>query len=126
MTIKNIREYENAHIVLWLVKDFCWCTGLHLLGMSMVLPTLLVAIDITRRSRQHLSDLWTNIAVCFWICANAIWMTGEFFFNDGFRSYAQVFFVIGLASLALYYLVLRRRQKNIQADVANHVAVVLE
>jgi hypothetical protein len=31
-------------------------------------------------------------------------MTGEFFFDDHFRPYAMVFFTLGLAVIAYYYL----------------------
>jgi hypothetical protein len=52
----------------------------------MILPTLLVAIDITRRARRDAAEFWHNLAMCAWICANAVWMTGEFFFNDSWRT----------------------------------------
>jgi hypothetical protein len=74
------------------------------LGMLMIIPTLYVAIDITWRSRNIRTDLFHNVAVTLWICANATWMTGEFFFDDHFRPYAMVFFTLGLAVIAYYYL----------------------
>jgi len=104
---KTVREYENAHIVLWLIKDSCWVSGTRWLGMLMILPTLLVAIDIAWKSRHDPHDLWTNIAVCWWIVANATWMTGEFYAGDTWRPYAEISFGLGLASLALYYGVLK-------------------
>ena len=98
---QNIREYENLHIALWLVKDTCWCLSqnlpfMKLPGMLMIIPTLFVAVDITLRSRKELSDLFHNTAVCLWISANATWMTGEFFYEDSFRPFAMIFFVAGL------------------------------
>lgn len=72
----------------------------------MIIPTLFVALHIAYKSRKNIPDLFHNIAVCLWITANAIWMTGEFFFNDTFRPYATVFFVMGLIVVAFYYLVL--------------------
>lgn len=77
--------------------------------MIMILPTLVVAIDIAWKSRHDLHDLWTNIAVCFWIVANATWMTGEFFYDDRWRPAARIFFVAGLLSLTWYYAILRGR-----------------
>lgn len=103
MPFKTLREIENGHIVLWLIKDTCWCTGFKPLGMLMIIPTLAVAAHITWSSRNDAHDLWTNIAVCFWIMANAVWMTGEFYFNDGLRPVAYVFFALGLLSLVAYY-----------------------
>lgn len=70
----------------------------------MILPTLLVAIDIARRSRHETAEFAHNLAVCMWICANATWMTGEFFFNDSWRPYATVFFGLGVFALASHYI----------------------
>ncbi len=101
---KSVRDYENAHIVLWIFKDSCWVCNWRWLGMAMILPTLAVAIDLARRSRRDRTELSHNLAVCFWIAANATWMTGEFFFADRWRAYASVFFTLGLAALAWNYL----------------------
>jgi hypothetical protein len=72
-------------------------------GTVMILPTLAVAIDIARRSWHDRLEFTHNLAVCFWICANAVWMIGEFFFDDSLRRYSAVFFRSGLrgAGLAL-------------------------
>jgi uncharacterized membrane protein (GlpM family) len=102
---KNIREYENLHIALWLLKDTCWVMSFKVGGMIMIVPTLLVAIHLTWRSRKNISDLFHNIAVCLWISANAIWMTGEFFFNDTLRPYSTVLFLIGIVVVAFYYAI---------------------
>jgi hypothetical protein len=101
---KEIREYENLHIVLWLLKDTCWAMLWKTGGMVMIVPTFLVAIHIAYRSRKNTADLFHNIAVCLWITANGIWMSGEFFFEDGLRNYALVFFILGLIVVAFYYL----------------------
>ena len=102
---KKIREYENLHIALWLLKDTCWVMTWRIPGMLMIIPTLLVAIHIAWKSKDHLDDLFHNIAVCLWIAANATWMTGEFFYEDTLRSYAAVFFALGLIVVAIYYLI---------------------
>lgn len=70
----------------------------------MIVPTLVVAIHLTWRSRNNLSDLFHNTAVCLWITANATWMTGEFFYNDSLRPYAMIFFAAGLMVVSVYYL----------------------
>jgi hypothetical protein len=101
---KTVREYENAHIVLWLIKDTSWCLGLHWLGVAMILPTLAVAIDIARHSRHDTAEFAHNLAVCCWISANIVWMVGEFFFNDKFRPGAMLFFAAGLGVLAWHYV----------------------
>lgn len=109
---KDIREYENMHIVLWLLKDTCWVMGWKVAGMTMVIPTLFVAIHIAYRSRKNIADLFHNVAVCLWISANATWMTGEFFYNDGLRNYAMIFFVAGIIVVSFYYAVYFRTKRD--------------
>jgi hypothetical protein len=103
---REIREYENFHIVLWLLKDTCWAVGWETGGMIMIVPTFLAGIYIAYRSRKILADFFHNIAVCLWITANGIWMFGEFYFNDDLRNYAMVFFALGLIVVAVYYIFL--------------------
>ena len=110
--IKDIRKYENLHIAFWLVKDACWCMLFKPLGMLMIIPTLYVAVDLTWRSRQDKTNLFHNIAITLWICANATWMTGEFYVNDTLRPYAMVFFGLGLAVVAYYYIFLAWRKSD--------------
>lgn len=105
----NLRKYENLHIVLWLIKDTFWVLDFKIPGLLMIFPTLFVAIDIARRSFSYLSDFMHNLAVCCWISANAVWMIGEFYFDDGLRPIAIVFFSLGLLVVAIHYLFQARR-----------------
>ena len=79
---QNERAYENAHVFLWLIKDTSWCHGWRVLGMAMILPTLTVQLHLTWNSRKDVHEVFHSIAVACWIIANAIWMTGEFFYQD--------------------------------------------
>lgn len=108
----TIREYENLHIALWLLKDTCWVMLFKIPALCMIIPTILVAIYIAWHSRKELSDLWHNIAICCWICANSTWMIGEFFFDDTLRPYAIIFFLTGISSILFYYAVLIRFSKK--------------
>lgn len=113
--MKDIRKIENLHVALWLLKDLSWCSLWRGLGMTMVIPTLAVAIWITWHSRKVLSDLVHNGAVCLWICANITWMVGEFFAEDHTRGSAVMFFYCGMALLVGYYayeLYLKFRDHN--------------
>jgi len=101
----QIRKYENFHIFLWLIKDLCWVTVSRLAGMFMILPTLSLAIYITWKNRAERAELFHNLAVCFWISANSIWMYGEFYLDDTTRHPAVIFFVAGLLSMGYYYLI---------------------
>ncbi len=106
------RKTENLHIVFWLMKDISWCLMWRTLGMIMIVPTLGAAIFITWRAKHNRTDFAHNLAVVFWITANAWWMIAEFFeFDekpillgiDG-RHWAIVPFVIGAIVLAAHYL----------------------
>jgi uncharacterized membrane protein (GlpM family) len=110
---KNIRAYENLHIALWLLKDTCWAMLWKPGGMIMIVPTIGVAIHIAFRARKNIHDLFHNIAVCLWIIANGIWMTGEFFFDDGLRHYAMFFFALGIITVAAYYLIYLPKAKRV-------------
>ncbi len=118
--LKNIREYENLHIALWLVKDACWVMDIKVAGMLMIIPTMFVALHLTWKSKNNTSDLFHNIAVCLWISANATWMTGEFFYNDTLRPFAVVFFAGGIVSVTLYYIVhfpKKKREDSVQHNL---------
>lgn len=108
----KIRDYENFHIVLWLLKDSCWVMDFKIPGLIMIIPTIAVAIHITWLHRQSMSELYHNLAIVSWITANSVWMIGEFFFGDTLRPVAAVFFVIGLLLVSVYYLVVKPQQKK--------------
>ena len=106
------RRTENLHIVFWLIKDISWCLLWRTLGMIMIVPTLGAAIWITWRARHFKEDLAHNLAVVFWITANAWWMIAEFFEFDETavwqgitgRQLALIPFFIGASILAWHYL----------------------
>src|SRR5215212_6995154 len=112
------RKMENMHIVFWLFKDISWCMIWKVLGIAMIFPTLTFAILIAWRTRTVKSELAHNLAIIFWITANSYWMISEFFGFDGmplFNGYegkhlALIPFFCGVAVLAYYYLVQRRRE----------------
>jgi hypothetical protein len=101
--MNDTRKIENLHVALWLMKDMSWVSDWKLLGLVMVVPTLGVALKICWDTRGHLADLVHNIAVALWICANTTWMIGEFYYNDGTRDFAKLFFYAGMALLVVYY-----------------------
>ncbi len=105
--VDQLRRKENFHIVLWLFKDVCWVMDMKLLGTIMILPTVSMAIWLAWRCRGDRGELLHSLAVVFWICANSVWMLGEFFYNDGTRHFATVFFALGVLCVAWYYLVSR-------------------
>lgn len=116
--IRNLRFFENLHVSLWLFKDLCWVLDWKTFGVLMIVPTVSVAIWIAWKSRNDIADLFHNLAVCFWIGANSVWMIGEFFLEDSTRPIATVFFAIGILIVAVYYLfILPRRSSENSAKV---------
>lgn len=116
------RRLENMHIAFWLMKDISWCMIWKTLGIAMIVPTLSVAVYIVYRTRKIKSELAHNLAIVFWISANAYWMISEFFGFDRvlvWGSYtgkhmAIIPFAIGAIILLYYYLVQRRREMEEQ------------
>src|SRR5258705_10352589 len=80
----KFRKMENLHIVFWLLKDISWCMVWRPLGIAMIFPTLIIAIVIAWRNRQYMSEVCHNVAIVFWITANAYWMISEFLHFDGY------------------------------------------
>lgn len=105
MQINAYRKSENLHILLWLIKYFCWVTNFRVLGMIMIIPTIGMAIYITWKSREIKSEKLHNLAVVFWIIANSVWMFGEFYLDDSTRPFAIFFFVSGLITVGYHYLI---------------------
>ncbi len=109
----SYRWVENAHILLWLIKDTFWAMEFRPGGIAMIAPTLGVAFYILWRSRHSRQDFYHNIAICAWISGNSLWMAGEFFKYD-MRPTAVILFTVGLFALLIYYLFFFR--KDMQAD----------
>ena len=116
----RFRKMENLHIVFWLLKDISWCMLWRPLGIAMVVPTLVIAVIISWRTRQYMSELCHNIAITVWIIANSYWMISEFFHFDAMIVYGNITykylaiipFSIGILLLAYYYLVWKPTHKN--------------
>ncbi len=83
------------------------------LGIAMIFPTISVAILITWQTRKIAAELFHNLAIVFWICANAMWMLLEFTgYDELYRKYTVIPFSIGLFFIGSYYLVILPREKR--------------
>lgn len=111
---KEIKAKENLHIIFWLIKDFCWSLEFKTLGIIMVIPTVSLAFIIAYKTREHTSDFIHNIAVCFWICANATWMIGEFF-DYQFRTVAAILFSCGIFLILIFNVYEYLKNKRIKS-----------
>jgi hypothetical protein len=94
------------------MKDICWAMLWKPLGIAMLVPTLLVAIVITWQTRHLTAELFHNLAISFWICANGYWMIVEFMDRDELRTFTAIPFGIGLFFIVTYYLVILPREKK--------------
>jgi hypothetical protein len=118
------RRFENLHIVFWLMKDISWCMLWRALGMFMIVPTLGAAIFITWRARANRTDFAHNLAVVFWITANAWWMIAEFFEFDeapfllgiSGRHWSMLPFLLGAGVLLWHYAGEWLRQSAVAAQ----------
>lgn len=117
----RFRKMENLHIVFWLFKDISWCMIWKPLGIAMIFPTLIIAIIISVRTRQLMSEVCHNLAIVFWISANAYWMISEFlefdtrplFADYTFKHIAIIPFVLGILMLAYYYIIWRPMHRKV-------------
>ncbi len=114
----RFRKMENMHIAFWLMKDISWCMIWKELGIAMIVPTLSVAIWIAWKNRHIASELAHNLAIVFWITANAYWMISEFLgFDENIiageftgRHITLIPFTIGALILLYYYAVQRPKE----------------
>ena len=115
----RFRRTENLHILFWLIKDMSWAMLWKPIGIFMIFPTIGVAVLITWQTRKIKSELFHNLAVTFWICANALWMMLEFTGNDDhYRKYTAIPFSIGLFFILAYYLVILPKEKRKEKELA--------
>ncbi|RYE25914.1 MAG: hypothetical protein EOP51_02465 [Sphingobacteriales bacterium] len=122
VTLPNYRWIENAHIFLWLIKDLCWSAEFKPGGIVMIVPTVSVAFYLLWRVRHDRQEAVHNLAVCFWILANSVWMLGEFFDHD-MRPIAATLFGTGILIILAYYLTYFRKDKKKQVEENDKVVV---
>jgi hypothetical protein len=94
------------------MKDISWAMLWRPLGIAMLVPTLTVAIIITIQTRHLTAELFHNLAITFWICANGFWMIVEFYNHDELRTWTAIPFGIGLFFILTYYLYVLPKEKR--------------
>jgi hypothetical protein len=110
---EKFRKTENLHILFWLLKDISWAMVWKPMGIAMIVPTISVALLITWQTRKIKSELFHNLAIVFWIFANALWMVLEFTGNDDpYKEYTAIPFGIGLFFILSYYLYILPKEKR--------------
>lgn len=111
---ESIRKYENLHIVFWLIKDSCWMLELRWLGILMIIPTLAIALLIVFVTRKTV-DLYINLGVLSWICANSLWMYIEFFTDGKYKLAAAFPFALGFLFTGIFYYQVLRAKKEVSS-----------
>lgn len=87
------------------------------LGVTMIIPTILVALIITIKTwRDNEDEFWINLAVLFWISGNSYWMLCEFFNHEDLKNYAGIAFLIGMISVGYFYIK-RFSNKRTEKDI---------
>ena len=84
------------------------------LGVTMIIPTVLMALYILFKSRDG-SEYWVNLAICFWIAANSYWMCSEFFGFVEYKHVAVIPFVLGMISVTIFYIKKGTEKKGLQS-----------
>ncbi len=72
------------------------------MGILMVIPTVIIAgiiVIITRKT----TDIFINLAILSWICANSFWMYVEFFTTGELKLWASIPFALGFVFVIIYY-----------------------
>ena len=69
----------------------------------MIAPTIGVAVLLAVRSAGA-RVFWINLAICFWITANAYWMVCEFAGVEEYKDFAGIAFGLGLLSVGVFYM----------------------
>jgi hypothetical protein len=118
----NTGRFDNIHILLWLVKDTCWMLEWRIFGTLMIVPTIGVAVYLAAKSTAE-DIFWINLAICFWITANAYWMVCEFVELEMYKDYAGIPFGLGLISVAVFYV--RTKLARVGEDPADRGTVGL-
>ncbi len=104
---------ETSHIPLWLIKDLCWLLSYRLLGVAVAIPTIIVAILIAIVTRKDKDKFLLNVAIAFWILANANWMIAEFYDFDT-RSYSIYPFLTGILIFVVFLVQKLAKTNNIK------------
>lgn len=102
---RTLRNMENIHVPLWLIKDTFWMLGWKWMATLMIVPTIGMAIFIVMKTWRR-REVYINLAICCWVSANAWWMSCEFFDMRAYRNISMMPFVAGMA-LVVYYYILR-------------------
>ncbi|MES2691107.1 MAG: hypothetical protein V4658_11930, partial [Bacteroidota bacterium] len=121
--IKNVRELENVHIFLWLLKDICWMMNYRTSGMIVAIPTLTMAVYLTLITIKNRPLFLPNLAVLCWISANVSWMIAEFYAVN-LIPVSLSLFVSGIIVIAYYFIKSVYTGKTLK-PITNSVSQVL-
>ena len=87
LCFKHFRQYENLHMLFWIIKDLSWSSE-HLQAWGICLiPTILISADLiylsatSTSSPDYTADLVHFIVTFIWVIGNSVWAFGDFFID---------------------------------------------
>lgn len=101
----SLKQLDNFHIVLWLMKDIFWVREEQFWGVLMIMPTVSVAMILTIQSIHQKQGFYSNFAILCWMLADSIWMVDEFFILE-IQWITLGLFILGILSMVYYYIVI--------------------
>ena len=119
-TAVRYKVLEYAHFPLWIIKDAFWFGALHfeahkpvleLISLTFAIPTILISfylIVVSKSSFQRLEHL----LIGFWLMANTLWMTSDFF-GWAVTYWSIGFFSAGLLITPLFFYRLIQTMKKL-------------
>ncbi len=98
------RQYEHAHTLFWLGKDWSWNQLNPYTWFFFLVPTVLIAADfiyVTWKSKKMAIDCMHYIAQLMWVFGNLIWAVCELF-ELGSIDDAHVDFIFDIDTASVY------------------------
>lgn len=75
----KIRQLDDWHIPVWILKDTAWMLQIKPLGVAMIVPAVAISVWLCVKTYYIKSRFFSYVAVLCWISANSTWMLHEFY-----------------------------------------------
>jgi hypothetical protein len=91
--LKNKLDFQELHVISWLLKDMFWCLKLNLLATLMVFPTAFLTIFLLIKEKDK---RLLNFTLFSWVFMNITWMLHEIHNTPEWP--IRVFMLLGVAT----------------------------
>lgn len=89
-------------------------------GTIMILPTIGLAMMIVYHTWKTI-DVYINMAILFWICANSFWMVLEFYDHTNLKIFAAMPFILGFVFVGIFYFKRWKGEKTLGQSSENEI-----